>query len=187
MKCILNSFLTTILILSIYFGVLEYTDIPDRILLNGRVVYVEGMTYDVVWEAYDNLPPEILSMLQNGYTIYIVDNIEDDDLIAGRVIYGPKIIEIRHKTYDAEYVFYHECGHVLDDESILIGMISNTNEFKEIYTEEKYTVVMDYNYDYGISTKEEYFASCFAEYMTNPERLKVTAPRTYYFIESCLD
>lgn len=186
MKCILNSILSTILVLSVYFGVLEYTDSPDRILLNGRVVYVEGETYDDVWEAYDNLPPKLHEMLENGYTIYIVDNIDNDELIAGRAIYGPKMIEICHRTYNVEYIFYHECGHVLDDESSL-GMISNTDEFEEIYTEEKYTVVMEYNYDYGISTKAEYFASCFAEYMTNPERLKATAPRTYYFIESCLD
>lgn len=186
MKCILNSFLVSILVLSVYFGVLRYTDIPDRVLLNGRLVYVEGVTYDDVWEAYDNLPPEILEMLQSGYTIYIVDKIEDNKLVTGRVMYGPKIIEICHKTYDAEYVFYHECGHVLDVESSIFGMISDTDEFEEIYTEEKYTVIMDYNYEYGISTKEEYFASCFAEYITNPERLKASAPKTYQFIENCL-
>ena len=186
MKSIINAILSSILVLSLYFGVIEYTDIPDRILLNGHVTYIEGRTYDEVWDAYDKLPSKVKDMLENGYTIYVVDIIGDDENIGGRVTYGPKILEVKYNTYDAGYVLFHEAGHVLDNGMQTIGLISSTDEFKQIYEEEKHTVVIEYNHEYAISNPTEYFASCFAEYMTNPERLKATAPKTYYFIENCL-
>ena len=39
------------------------------------------------------------------------------------------------------------------------------------------------NLEYYISTPREYFASAFAEYMLNPERLKRNTPRTYEYID----
>lgn len=186
MKSIINAILSSLLVLSVYFGVLTYTDIPDRIILNGHITYIEGETYDDVWEAYDELPPKVKDMILDGYTIYIVDVIGNDENIGGRVTYAPKILEVKYNTYDAKYVMFHECGHILDNELADFGLISSSDEFKEIYEKEKHTVIFEYNYDYATSTPAEYFASCFAEYMTNPERLKQTAPETYYFIENRL-
>ena len=187
MKNIFNAFLVSIIVLCTWFGILEYTNIPDRVLLNGAIIYIEGQTYDDVWEAYDELPPRVQKILKDkGYSIYIVDVIGGDENIAGRTTYGPKIIEVKYNSYDAKKTMFHECGHVLDDEMSNVGLISSSDEFQEIYEEEKHKLVVDYNYEYIISDPAEYFAGAFAEYMTNPERLKENTPKTYYFIENCL-
>lgn len=187
MKSIINAILSSILVLSVWFGVLEYTDTPDRILLNGQITYIEGQTYNDVWKTYDKLPPKVKKMLEdNNYSIYIVDVIGNDKNIAGRVIYGAKIIEIKNNSFNAELTMFHECGHVLDKCLVDIGIISSSDEFQEIFEEERYDIVVDYNYDYLTAASTEYFAGAFAEYMINPERLKENTPKTYYFIENCL-
>jgi hypothetical protein len=167
--------------------VLEYTNIPERILLNGHITYIEGQTYDDVWEAYDELPPKVKKMLEDQhYSIYVVDLIGGDENIAGRVTYGAEIIEIKYDIHNVKLTMFHECGHVLDDGMTSIGLISSSDVFQEIFEEERYNLVVDYNYSYLTADSAEYFAGAFAEYMTNPERLKTNTPKTYYFIESCL-
>jgi hypothetical protein len=159
------------------------TDIPGDIWMYGETIIEEGFTKARVEYAYDKLPQPLQDMLEeNGYRIYVVDTIDDNEQILGQTIYGIRLILIKDYGAWIEKTFYHECGHVLDDESALT-FASSSDEFQEIYEEERHNFKAEDNLEYYISTPREYFASAFAEYMLNPERLKRNTPRTYEYID----
>ena len=188
-KFFMYYFLTIFVCLSVFFYVLYCTGIPGRILTRNIDVYEEGYVYDTIWESYDELPKIVKTMLrENHYRIYVVDLINNNERILGLTMYKASIILIKNETYEVVDTFYHECGHVLDDESCF-GYASETKEFEGIYENERYmfVYVSPYNHEYCTSTKQEYFAQAFAEYMTNPDKLKRYTPQTYEYIENCLN
>ena len=186
MVIIKKSTVALITIPIIYLYTMSKSTIPGRILTFNKETYTEGDVYEAVWSAHSKLPHKVKEMLQdNNYRIHVIDMIQDDPNITGITYYGPRIIEIKNDMYYVRRTMFHECGHVLDDESHIL-YISGTSEFKKIYEEEKDYFVVDNNYDYFVSTEAEYFASAFSEYMLNPHRLKENTPKTYEFIERCL-
>ena len=165
--------------------------LPEIILMKNDNVHNEGIVYEKVWDAYDKLPDNVKEMLNDeSYSIYVVDPLEstvEGYITLGRTFFRFGVIQISNKDIWVERTTLHEVGHVIDDESAFT-FISRSNEFKEIYQEEKENfkyVVVD-NHEYFISSEIEYFAQAFSEYMINPEGLKMFTPRTYEFIDRCV-
>ena len=165
--------------------------LPEIILMKNENVHNEGIVYEKVWDAYDKLPDNVKEMLDDeSYSIYVVDPLEstvEGYITLGRTFFRFGVIQISNKDIWVERTTLHEVGHVIDDESAFT-FISRSNEFKEIYQEEKENfkyVVVD-NHEYFISSEIEYFAQAFSEYMINPEGLKMFTPRTYEFIDRCV-
>ena len=165
--------------------------LPEIILMKNENIHNEGIVYEKVWDAYDKLPDNVKEMLDDeSYSIYVVDPLEstvEGYITLGRTFFRFGVIQISNKDIWVERTTLHEVGHVIDDESAFT-FISRSNEFKEIYQEEKENfkyVVID-NHEYFISSELEYFAQAFSEYMINPEGLKMFTPRTYEFIDRCV-
>lgn len=143
-------------------------------------------------EIYNGLPEVVKRLFVNtGCTLTEVDCIENDPNAVGIFAHNDTAhyyaIEIvRGESYlSKESTVYHEFGHLLDygyNECFK----SDSKIFTEIYEVEKDYFVVDYNYEYVTSTPREYFAEAFAEYMTNPDRLRDNTPMTYNYIEHVL-
>lgn len=91
------------------------------------------------------------------------------------------LIIIYIKENRIEYVLYHEIGHAYD---YCMQRISDTEEFKEIFEDEKenfHKYIEDDEY-YTANT-HEYFAETFEEYVKENENLKNYLPKTYSFIK----
>ena len=189
----MKNFVEYILITAVGFiigNLLLRSPIVEAMIFDGKSVYENGMTYTVAWNAYDELPEVLKDKYEAmDYEMVIVDEIGNSDygVIVGRIMHGPRTIMIKDEAGLARRTVFHEFGHLLDYRQLMIDY-SSTNEFKVIYEEEKENFETNYGgYEYAISTKEEYFASAFAEYMINPDRLKSNTPRTYNYIEKCLN
>lgn len=142
-------------------------------------------------EIYNGLPEVVKRLFVNtDCTLTEVDEIEGAPTAAGVFMHSNAVhyyaIEVkRNSSFSKENVAYHEFGHLLDygyGESYR----SKSEIFMEIYDTEKDHFVVDDNYEYVTSTPQEYFAESFAEYMTNPDRLKENTPMTYDYIEHVL-
>lgn len=164
--------------------------IVEAIIFDGKSVYENGITYTIAWNAYDELPEVLKDKYEAmGYEMAIVDEIGNSDygVVIGRITHGTRTIMIKDEAGSARNTVFHEFGHLLDYRQLMTDY-SSTNEFKAIYEEEKENFKTIYGgYEYAISTNKEYFASAFAEYMMNPDRLKSNTPRTYNYIEKCLN
>lgn len=175
-----------VLLIAMVYYVLFKSPIPGQIIMADDYVFTYGETYERVWDAYDKLPPKVKDIFEDkGYRVYVVSLIDDDEGIAGQTVFIPRIVLIKNSGPFVERTMFHECGHILDDK-LAITFISNSNEFKTIYNEERLYFKVDNNFDYYISSPSEYFASAFSEYMIRPARLKRNTPKTYDFIEQCL-
>ena len=177
----------SVLISGLCYGYfLFYSTIPGRILMNNKDIITEGPVYDEIWRVYGTLPQSVKDMLlDSNYRIYVVDSIQNEECITGVTYYGQRVILIKDDMYYVSRTMYHEYGHVVDDKSHILYS-SDTQEFKQIYLEEKDNFICDNNYDYFVSDEAEYFASAFAEYMLKPSRLKENTPKTYEFIRRCI-
>lgn len=176
--------LAAILSTTMYFTLFDTTILANMYMRNQPISKMSFTHYRII-KAQDKLPPKVKHMLEeNGYRIYVLDTIDNNELILGQTFYGLKLILIKDEFAFVERTFYHECGHVLDDE-VAFTFASSSDEFIEIYNEEKHMFKSEGNLEYYISTPREYFASAFAEYMTDPERLKENTPRTYEYIKNC--
>lgn len=175
-----------VLLVAIIYHILFKSPIPGQVIMLDEYVFTYGETYERVWDAYDELPPKVKDMFEdNGYELYIVSLIDGDECIMGQTRFGPRIVLIKNSGAFVERTMFHECGHILDDE-LALTFISQSDEFKSIYDEERLQFRADNNIEYFISTPAEYFASAFSEYMIKPARLKHNTPKTYDFIERCL-
>ena len=175
-----------VLLVAIIYHILFKSPIPGQVIMSDDYVFTYGETYERVWNAYDELPPKVKDMFEdNGYELYIVSLIDGDECIMGQTRFGPRIVLIKNSGAFVERTMFHECGHILDDE-LALTFISQSDEFKSIYDEERLQFRADNNIEYFISTPAEYFASAFSEYMIRPARLQHNTPKTYDFIERCL-
>lgn len=189
----MKNFIVYILMATLGFVIghlLLRSPIVEAVLFDGKSVYENGMAYTVAWNAYDELPEVLKDKYEAmGYEMVIVDEISKSDygVVVGRIMHGPRTIMIKDEVGSAKRTVFHEFGHLLDYRQLLLDY-SSTNEFKAIYQEEKENFKTIYiDYDYAISNNKEYFASAFAEYMMNPDRLKSNTPKTYDYIEKCLN
>ena len=175
-----------LLVLIVYYLLFKST-IPGQILMDGMLVYTEGETYERAWNAYEELPDKVQDMFEdNNYRMHVVDLIDNDEYIMGQTNFGSRLVLLKNNGPYVERTTFHEFGHILDDE-LAVTFISRSDEFISIYNEEKENFKADNNVEYFISTPLEYFASAFSEYMIRPERLKYNTPKTYEFIEQCLE
>ena len=97
------------------------------------------------------------------------------DPMAGKIYISSDVSHINKSTV-------HEFGHALD---LIIGKtnyITLTSEWKSIYKSEKNTA----SGSYYKSNAQEYFADSFDRYISNPSKLKSSAPKTYKFIDSTI-
>ena len=143
-------------------------------------------------EMYDELPEVVKNLFINtDCTLTEVDHMESNPKAVGMFIHNDTThyyaIEIIRGEFGSskESIVYHEFGHLLDygyNECYK----SNSKIFREIYEAEKGAFVVDDNYDYVTKDPQEYFAEAFAEYMTNPDRLRDNTPMTYEYIEHVL-
>lgn len=81
----------------------------------------------------------------------------------------------------------HEIGHSYDylKYSKTHGILSQENEFMDIYNSNEKESLFYYN-DYYTKSEREYFAESFALYYVNPTYLNDKAPRTYRYFENIL-
>lgn len=143
-------------------------------------------------EIYDELPEVVKNLFINtDCTLTEVDHMESNPKAVGMFIHNDithyYAIEIIRGEFGSskESIVYHEFGHLLDygyNECYK----SNSKIFREIYEAEKGAFVVDDNYEYVTKDPQEYFAESFAEYMTNPDRLRDNTPMTYEYIEHVL-
>ena len=143
-------------------------------------------------EIYDELPEVVKNLFINtDCTLTEVDHMESNPKAVGMFIHNDithyYAIEIIRGEFNCskESIVYHEFGHLLDygyNECYK----SNSKIFREIYEAEKGAFVVDDNYEYVTKDPQEYFAESFAEYMTNPDRLRDNTPMTYDYIEHVL-
>lgn len=189
MKNNFKFWLFILIILGGYYFAFE-SKLPGKILMHNENIYTEGRVYERVWNAYDKLPENIKDMLEEEkYEIYVVDELSSDMegyITLGRTYFGFRVIQISNIDLYVERTTLHEVGHVIDDE-LAVKYISNSDEFKDIYLDEKDDFQVSNNHEYFTSSELEYFASAFAEYMINPDRLKTFTPRTYEFIKNCVN
>ena len=151
---------------------------------------IEYVQDNNIKQAYNNLPTSVKQLFKD-----INCEIKEVNVVSipGAVgafsaggSYGHPTIEIRKNNKYITYTVYHEFGHMLDY-GYNYKYESKENEFYNIYLDERAEFRTDYNYQYAISEVEEYFASSFAEYIINPQRLKSNTPRTYNYIVNTIN
>ena len=175
-----------VVLVMITYHILFKSPIPSQVIMADEYVFTYGETYERVWDTYNELPTKVKDMFEdNGYRIYVVSSIDNDEYILGQTRFMSRTILIKNTGPFVERTVFHEFGHLLDDE-LAFSFISESDMFIDIYNSEKGNFKVDNNYDYFISSHLEYFASAFSEYMIRPARLKRNTPRTYDFIEQCL-
>lgn len=166
------------------------SEIPGKIFMHNENIYTNGVVYEKVWNAYDKLPENVKELVkEEKYKIYVVDELKSNNaeyITLGRTYSAFRIIKISNINLRVERTTLHEYGHVIDDK-LAIRFVSESKEFKDIYLNEKENFAVDDNHEYFTSSELEYFASAFAEYILDPERLKENTPRTYEFMENCIN
>lgn len=100
--------------------------------------------------------------------------------IAGVTIYASKTIYIKARGTASKRAPIHEIGHAYDG---YLGFVSYSQEFKDIFNQEKDSLKVYDKYDnHYKSSSAEFFAEAFRTYCYSPSALKNSAPRTYEFI-----
>ena len=163
----------------------------DYISIQGAVVQDDIRNVE---NALDKLPEWIVNQhYENGGNIFLKseefpneDNGElgDNERVLGTYNYKTKNITVLKDCDVVERTLFHEFGHYLDD----YFSITNTEEFKEIFENEKefYEAKVDGN-DYHISGEKEYFAGAFSLYFSGDRRLKKYCPDTYQHIKKYVE
>ncbi|MDA2118458.1 hypothetical protein PDN31_24405 [Bacillus cereus] len=97
-----------------------------------------------------------------------------------------EIMDGSEAVHTDSHILLHEFGHAVDE--LILNNLSNTNEFKKLYEEEKNNIKIE---EYMKSHPKEFFASAFA-YLFSPNtqyqmRIKQEAPKTVSFIQNALE
>ncbi|EMH2710092.1 hypothetical protein SI855_002849 [Clostridioides difficile] len=152
-------------------------------------IQFDGVNYDRQFKLYKylNVIPEKLieSFIENDMKIEITnrslqERFLSDSPLAG--VFFENTIYLSNTQDWAEQSLIHEFGHFVD-------RISNDDNFFDIYIEEKNNLILDKNKDinYYLKSQHEYFAQVFEEYLLNPKRLLKNNPKTYKYIEFCIN
>lgn len=151
---------------------------------------IEYVQDNNIKQAYNNLPTSVKQLFKDiNCEVKEVNVVSVPGAIGAFSAggsYGHPTIEIQKNNKYITYTVYHEFGHMLDC-GYNYKYESKENEFYNIYLDERAEFRTDYNYQYAISEVEEYFASSFAEYIINPQRLKSNTPRTYNYIVNAIN
>lgn len=163
----------------------------DNFSFVGDVVLEGDISYSVKKEMNEKMkliPQNLLNTFyNNGYQLVLTTKSIQGNYYNGSVS-GPiagLFMGDRNTIYVAAIERYidmallHEFGHFLDS---LHGYVSTTDEFVQIFYEEKeYLTTFSYDNHYKSNTKE-YFAESFEQIIENPERCRNEVPKTYEFI-----
>lgn len=137
----------------------------------------------------DKVPDYVLNAIQSiGYQMELVEEAGADFQligVCGVTNTNDKRILIQAKESKFRRSVVHEIFHAYDD---YLSFISESSEFKEIYESEKEKFkVCDYHSTHYLSNVREYFAEACQEYIYHPDDLKINTPKTYEFIEDCIN
>ena len=129
---------------------------------------------EIIQNGRDKVTPSVLSAFDElGFDIKVNKDLES----SGTFSTEKHDIELKTVTCG---VLLHEMGHFLE---CLKHHAAETDEFAEIYTSEKdkYT---GSNKKYVTSTKYEYFAESYRDYVETPAELMKERPDTFTYIDS---
>ena len=159
----------------------------------GFVQYEPGTLLDIVRNTqreYEKVPENIRNNFENsGWNITVANS-----SIAGRfgygypiqalIRYGDKVIWIDNR-YIASTAIVHEMGHYID---YSLGFISSRPEFITIYAEEvpKFCAYHS-THENNTNSASEYFAESFQQYVLDPVGLATACPKTFIFIQNCVN
>lgn len=137
----------------------------------------------------DKVPDHVLNAIQGiGYQMELVKEAGANFQligVCGVTNTNDKRILIQAKESKFRRSVVHEIFHAYDD---YLSFISESSEFKEIYESEKEKFkVCDYHSTHYLSNVREYFAEACQEYIYHPDDLKINTPKTYEFIEDCIN
>ena len=119
---------------------------------------------------------EILAAFEDGgYKVIVNPKVSYSGVFRS----ATKTIELK----SASSVIYHEMGHFV---SFKTGRAESTEEFKDIYKDEKNAYTAS-NKAYATQSAGEYFAESFKNYTENPSKLKKERPRTYAYVKEKVD
>lgn len=134
----------------------------------------------------DLVPQGVIYAIRNlGYHIELVENPGKDYgylNVCGLTIPKEKIILIEANESKFRRCVVHELGHAYDDS---LDWISTSNEFKEIYEEEKEKIEITgyFTDNHYKSNEKEYFSEAFQMYIFDASTLKSSAPKTFEYVK----
>lgn len=141
----------------------------------------------------------------------IKDKFKDKDkLTMGFIDYNTKTIYVsnnKSNSSNADKIFYHEIGHSINyvfvkktSQAIYNDKVeyfdsshweyeyySKSQEFIDIFKEEKHDIYLYSDEKYFLTDSSEYFAECVAIYHQKPDKLKRLAPGTYEFLDKVIN
>jgi hypothetical protein len=140
---------------------------------------------NILRDMRDFLPKDIINLIDKNWVVVISDKCPISNQlnnVSGITFHYDKIIWI--EAGSSIEVCFHEFAHAIDE---MIGMISYSSEFKEIY-KNNWDTYIEYgmttiNY-HVISSEAEFFAALFVDYCVNPEYLKENLNEAYVFFEN---
>lgn len=157
----------------------------------GQNVYCEsGVDKDASMKkinaVYDKLPQSSKDFLIGNWTIFVSDKMPlssshvNQDKIIGATYHNHRVIWMR--TDFAMEDFAHECGHAIDR---ALGRVSEKDEFASIYRS-SWSSYVSYGEKginaHSVSSKSEFFATLFSEYICHKDHLKNNLPEAYTYM-----
>lgn len=165
-------------------------ELPDNFKADGDGC-LDGAKYAYV--LFRMLPVHAQQDFNNsGFTITITDvpiediyDMDDTKTLAGVCSYTDKQIFLKNEKYAIKYSIFHELAHLYDR---LWGDLSSTEEFVNIYTEEKqyFSGATVLKTGYHTESVEEYFACTLQAYFMLGSSGLDDVPRTKEFLQRAL-
>lgn len=141
-------------------------------------------------ESYKLIPENVRTHFENsGWGIYAIKNLGQKKYdkkisILALTIVDEKAIYIDNREKAVNSVI-HEIGHYID---FSYGFISQSAEFNEIFNEEMPVFIKLHKTNKAnTNTPVEYFAEFFEVMMIEPELVMTKCPKTFGFIETCVE
>lgn len=131
--------------------------------------------------------------IADGWTFFMTsDKIGDTILMDGMsyqglTVYAAKRIYIENRQKAARGATIHEFGHYVGMMAGTVSASMVSQEWGDIFIEES-TLSVAYGMDsYGQTNPCEYFAECFVWYIEQPGDLQRYLPRSYEYINNCVN
>lgn len=166
-------------------------------VVNNGIIQKEGNvknSFISLGESYFNkLPTNVQNFLKNNdVKFYITDsNLANRfysgvySSVMGVTVYGEKTIYMENRNNAIKLSLIHESGHMID---YLTGTPSSSQEFNEIYQEEKDSFIEIGKQDNNsTSSTIEYFAEVFNQAILYPDSCSSSAPRSYAFVMNIIN
>ena len=131
-------------------------------------------------------------LINDGWQLYVTDkNIAQSfffgqySSVAGVTVYYKNLIYFEDRQSAINISIAHEVGHAIDQ---TLGFVSNTEEFINIYNQEKDNFIeVDGDGSQAKGSVSEYFAESIQQYIYHNDSLKKNSPQTYEFIKNAIN